>query len=73
MNGREDRQSLLLRPRAAARELGLGREAVYQLIREGRLRCVRVGRRLLVPRTELEAFVEREATAPQDCALGASS
>ncbi len=51
---------LLLGVRDASRELGVGRDTAYALIREGRLRAVHVGRRLLVPRCELEAFVQRE-------------
>lgn len=51
---------LLLGVREAARRLGLGRDAAYSLVREGRLRSVRVGRRVLIPRVELEAFLARE-------------
>jgi excisionase family DNA binding protein len=51
---------MLLTPRRAAQVLGLGRDATYAAIREGRLRALRLGRRLLVPVTELERFVERE-------------
>jgi excisionase family DNA binding protein len=54
-------EPLLLSVRDASRALGLGRDATYRLVREGRLRSVRVGRRSLVPRSELESFVEREA------------
>lgn len=58
-------ESLLVGVRDAAHELGVGRDTAYQLVREGRLRAVRVGRRrLLIPRTELAAFVEREAGGP---------
>jgi excisionase family DNA binding protein len=46
---------------AAARRIGIGRDTAYQLVREGRLRAVHVGRRILVPLSESEAFVEREA------------
>lgn len=53
--------TLLVSVRDAARELGIGRDSAYALVREGRLRSISVGRRILVPRTELEAFVEREA------------
>lgn len=53
--------TLLVSVRDAARELGIGRDSTYALVREGRLRSISVGRRILVPRTELEAFVEREA------------
>jgi len=55
---------LLVGVREAARVLGLGRDTAYQLVREGRLRAVRVGRRVLVPRAELEAFIAREAGGP---------
>lgn len=54
------RKALLLSVREAARALGLGRDATYRLVREGRLRSIRVGRRLFVPRSELGAFIERE-------------
>lgn len=51
---------LLLSVRAASRELGIGRDRLYQLAREGRLRTIKLGRRLYVPRAELEAWVARE-------------
>ncbi len=55
-------EALLLGVREAARELGIGRDTCYTLVREGRLRSVSLGRRrILIPRTELEAFVDREA------------
>ena len=43
-------------------QTGLGRDAAYQLVREGRLRSVAVGRKRLVPLGELEAFVARESS-----------
>jgi excisionase family DNA binding protein len=55
-------EPFLLTVLAFQRELGsVGRDAIYQLIREGRIRSVRVGRKILIPRRELAAFVEREA------------
>jgi excisionase family DNA binding protein len=57
-------EPLLLSVREAARALGTGRDNTYQLIREGRLHAVHVsGRKILVPRAELTAFVERESAA----------
>lgn len=53
--------TLLVSVRDAARELGIGRDSAYALVREGRLRSISVGRRILVPRAELERFIEREA------------
>jgi excisionase family DNA binding protein len=55
-------EPLLIGVREAARLLNIGRDAAYALVREGRLRSVSVGRRVLIPRNELEAFVEREAS-----------
>jgi excisionase family DNA binding protein len=55
-------EPLLLGVRDAARELGIGRDSAYQLIREGRLRAVHISRRVLIPRSELAAFVERESS-----------
>lgn len=51
---------LLLGVREAAKRLGVGRDSCYALLRQGRLRAVRIGRRLLVPAGELQAFVARE-------------
>jgi excisionase family DNA binding protein len=59
-------EPLLLPAQDAFRLLGLGRDAGYQLVREGRLRAVRVNRRVLVPRAECEAFVEREMGSSDD-------
>ena len=52
---------LLIPVRQAAATLGLGRDSCYRLIREGRLPAVRVGRRLLVPRSSLKAWAEEQA------------
>lgn len=51
---------LLLSPTEAARELGIGRDKTYALIREGRLKAIRFGRVLKIPRSELNAFIEQE-------------
>ena len=56
-------EALLLKPQEAFRRIGVGRDAGYALIREGRIRVVRLGeRRILVPASECEAFIEREAS-----------
>ena len=54
-------EPLLLKPQDAFQRIGIGRDAGYSLIREGRLRAVRIGEtRWLIPVTELSAFIERE-------------
>ena len=39
--------------------LGIGRTMLYELIRRGDLRPIRIGRCVRIPRRELEEFVER--------------
>lgn len=53
-------QQLTLSVREAARVLGIGRDATYAAIRERRLRALALGRRLRVPRAELERFLAEE-------------
>ena len=50
---------LLVRPEDAARVLGVGRTKVYELIRSGALRSVRVGGLRRVSVTALNEFVTR--------------
>jgi excisionase family DNA binding protein len=45
-------------------ELGLGRTSVYNLLRTGELRHVRVGRRIIVPAAEVERFLAGEPPDP---------
>ena len=50
--------TLLLKVEDAARLLGVGRTTFFELISQGRIQTVRVGRRRLVVRAGLERFVE---------------
>lgn len=47
----------LLRIEEACRRLSLGRSKVYELIHDGRLPVVRVGRAIRIPVTALNRFV----------------
>jgi len=51
---------LAVSPRKAARYLDVGHDAIYQLLNQGRLRSVKLGRRRLIPMTELERFLSDE-------------
>jgi excisionase family DNA binding protein len=51
----------VLRPAEAAKALRLGRNTVYELVRQGRLPAVRVGRRLLIPKRGVERFLNEAA------------
>jgi excisionase family DNA binding protein len=52
-------EPLLLRPREAARLLGLGRSKVYLLIASGDLPSVRIGRSVRVPYEALRSWVDQ--------------
>lgn len=46
----------------ACEELSIGRVALYELINSGKLGSVRIGRRRLIPRSSLEAYVAKLIT-----------
>jgi excisionase family DNA binding protein len=56
----EQGDRLLISVREAAARLGIGRDATYALVREGRLPVVRVGRRVLIPARALALWIEEE-------------
>lgn len=41
----------------AARVLGIGRSSIFKLLKEGKLRRVRIGTLVLIPRDSLEALL----------------
>lgn len=47
----------VLTPREVAHELRLGRNSVYEAIRNGTIPSVRIGRRLLIPRAALDRLL----------------
>jgi excisionase family DNA binding protein len=49
-----------LTPDEARQVLRIGRNRIYELIAEGQVRAVRLGKRLIVPRTELERILNGE-------------
>jgi excisionase family DNA binding protein len=58
---RDDLTELTVSVWDAARSLGIGRDACYTLIRDGRLKSIRIGTgKIRIPLTELEAFIARE-------------
>jgi excisionase family DNA binding protein len=44
-------------PQEAADALGLCLNTIYSLIKEGKLPCVKINRRLLIPKADLEKLV----------------
>ena len=53
-------EPLLVGVKQAAVIAGTGRDAMYELVRTGRIRSLVVKGRRRVPRSELEAWIERE-------------
>ena len=65
---RDEVERLAYSPGELARALGISKTYAYQLLREGRIKSIRVGWRWLVPVREVEAFLrskgaEEEAQA----------
>jgi excisionase family DNA binding protein len=59
-------EQLMYRPAEAARVLGLGRTAVFGLIKSGQLRSIKLGGARLISASALRAFVrelEQESSA----------
>lgn len=57
-------ESLLYRPEAAAALLGIGRSKIFELMSEGRIQSVQIGRSRRIPREALEAYVRELVAAP---------
>ena len=58
-------QTLVLTVAEAARLLRISRNTCYELVAQGRLPHVHLGRRILIPRFGLEEWIAREAGLPQ--------
>ena len=52
---------LALRPKAAAKALGIGQRKLWELTKAGAIPCVRVGRCVLYPTDELRAWLAERA------------
>ncbi len=53
--------SLAMRPRQAAKALGIGQRKLWELTKAGAIPCVRVGRCVLYPTDELRAWLAERA------------
>ncbi len=47
------------KPEEASSLLGVGRGGVYGLIRSGRLRSIRIGRKIIIPASALQEFLDQ--------------
>jgi excisionase family DNA binding protein len=55
--GQGEQQRLAFSPDEVAAVLGISRDLVYDLLRTGQLRSVKAGRRKLISRLNIEAFL----------------
>lgn len=39
--------------------LGIGRNTAYELVRSGKIRCIRIGRQLRIPKDALQDYLSR--------------
>ncbi|MGD9667804.1 MAG: helix-turn-helix domain-containing protein [Hyphomicrobiaceae bacterium] len=53
-------QQFAYRIQDACVALGIGRTSLYQLVKSGELKCIRIAGRTLVPRSELERLTSVE-------------
>lgn len=60
-----DDDVLAFSPAEAGRRLGIHRRSVVRAIQRGELRAVRLGRRVLVPRAEIERLLGAVAAHPE--------
>lgn len=71
-NRAEDRQSpnepTVYTVCEVARILRLGKISVYQAIEKGEIPCIRIGRRILIPRHALERLLENLRLIPKPAA-----
>lgn len=65
MNDKNLQQPALLTGEAVRRLLSIGKTTYYELIWSGRLRSVRIGRRVLVPRDAVDDFIQSLPSASQ--------
>ena len=59
-NGQHTLERKGYRPPEFARALGLSTAMIYLMLRDGRIRGVRMGRAIVIPATELEALLAGE-------------
>ncbi len=51
-------EPLTLNPQNAAKLLGIGRDSFYKLIHAGKIKVIRVGANMRVPRKALDAYID---------------
>ncbi|WP_135230135.1 helix-turn-helix domain-containing protein [Deinococcus fonticola] len=63
MTVNNDAPRLTFQPEEVAPMLGIGRGSIYQLIRARQIRSIRVGRKILIPRSAIDEFLNGQQEA----------
>ncbi len=66
-------EPLLLTVKEAAKLLRISRNLAYELVAQGRLPSIYLGRRILIPRHGLERWIAQEAGTPEPSPAAISS
>jgi len=61
----ETQYRLAVRPKTAAEAIGISVRTLYTLLKEGRIRSIKVERAVLIPVADLERFVAQRAQADE--------
>ena len=51
---------LTRKPEEAGELLGIGRNGIYDLIRQGKIRSIKIGRKILIPISAIDDFLKGE-------------
>ena len=62
-------QRLLLTVSEAAKQLGIGRSLLYELLAEGQVESIHVGRLRRIPIDALADFIDRQLSSRSDVAM----
>jgi excisionase family DNA binding protein len=54
----QDSERLTLSVKEAAARLGLSRNAAYSAVKNGQIPCIKIGKRLLVPKIQLAKLLQ---------------
>jgi len=53
--------SLVISVKECAEALGISKNTAYQLLKAGKIPCIRLNRRLIIPRKRFEAFLNGDS------------
>lgn len=61
----DNNNNILLRPDEAAKQLAIGRSKLYELLSQGKLPKIVIGRSIRIPAEALSKWVQEQLDSPQ--------